>query len=262
MPERLVIYHSPCADGHTAAWVVHSKYPYSQFYPTKHGDPAPEVTGRDVIIIDFAYDRATLIGMKDRAKSLIVLDHHKTAQKDLEGLDFCIFDMKRSGAGLAWDWFYGTARPWIIDYIEDRDLWNWKMPQAKEVCAALDMAELTFDEWYKLAHQDPKDLAIQGKSILQYQNKVMKSLAQHVREAEFAGYRVPTVNSPVLQSDLGSALAEGQPFAVIWRQAGDGRYIYSLRSTPAGVDVSEIAKTFGGGGHRQAAGFEADRLLF
>lgn len=263
MSDRLTIYHASCADGHTAAWVVHSKHPDSEFYPATHGKPAPDVTGKDVVILDFAYDRATLIGMKDRAKSLLVLDHHKSAAKDLEGLGFCIFDMKRSGAGLAWDHFYGTPRPWIIDYIEDRDLWNWKLEKSKEVCAALDCYDLTFDNWYKLAHQSPQDLAREGEAILRYQQKTMASIAQHAREVELAGHKVLAVNSSVHISELGSMLARDRPFAVVWRQAGDGRYMYSLRVTgPQGLDVSEIAKSFGGGGHHSAAGFESDKFLF
>ena len=35
----------------------------------------------------------------------------------------------------------------------------------------------------------------------------------------------------------------------------------SLRSPPNGVDVSAIARTFGGGGHRRAAGFSTDLTM-
>jgi hypothetical protein len=66
---------------------------------------------------------------------------------------------------------------------------------------------------------------------------------------------VPTVNSPVLQSELGDVLATGHPFAGVWWQGSGDAARWSLRSTPGGVDVSLIAARYGGGGHRTAAGF-------
>ena len=49
-------------------------------------------------------------------------------------------------------------------------------------------------------------------------------------------------------------MAQGQPFAVCYWDTLQGR-VFSLRSTDDGMDVSEIAKQYGGGGHRNAAGF-------
>src|SRR5438034_364114 len=99
MTDTLVIYHGECTDGFTAAWAFKTLRPLTTatYAPAHHGDTPPEVTGKEVYILDFAYPRAQLLRMHDQAASVLVLDHHKTAQADLEGLPFCVFDMDRSG---------------------------------------------------------------------------------------------------------------------------------------------------------------------
>lgn len=49
------------------------------------------------------------------------------------------------------------------------------------------------------------------------------------------------------------------PVALGWWQRFDGKFQFSLRSR-GDIDVSEIAKKFGGGGHKNAAGFQLKTL--
>ena len=103
-----------------------------------HMELIGDVKGKNVIIVDFSYPRDVLIKMAEDADSIIVLDHHKTAEENLKGLDFCIFDMTRSGAVMAWEHFHGKGNtPLLFQYIQDRDLWQWKLPQSKEFSAGL-----------------------------------------------------------------------------------------------------------------------------
>src|SRR6478736_8978193 len=94
----LCIYHSPCYDGFTAAWVVRQAFPDAKFIGANYGDEPPDVRGKEVIVVDFSYPRDVLERMHEQAKSLLVLDHHKSAEKALEGLYYAKFDMSRSGA--------------------------------------------------------------------------------------------------------------------------------------------------------------------
>lgn len=69
------------------------------------------------------------------------------------------------------------------------------------------------------------------------------------------GYNVPVSNLPyAMSSDAGHIMGKGEPFAACYTDTEKGR-VFSLRSSPEGVDVSEIAKQYGGGGHKHAAGF-------
>ena len=83
----IVIYHGGCWDGFCAAWLLRGRYPDAEFIPARYGDPAPmeKMAGSRVFVVDFSYPRNVLIEMHRLAYSLVVLDHHKTAQKDLEG---------------------------------------------------------------------------------------------------------------------------------------------------------------------------------
>jgi len=60
----------------------------------------------------------------------------------------------------------------------------------------------------------------------------------------------------VLFSYIAGELAKDRPFGTYYIDRHDGKRQWSLRSRDGGVDVSEIAKAHGGGGHKQAAGFE------
>jgi oligoribonuclease NrnB/cAMP/cGMP phosphodiesterase (DHH superfamily) len=127
--KTLCIYHGGCDDGFGAAYAVWKKFGYEvEYYPATHGGPIPDVNDRDVIMVDFSYKRNVLLQLIGKCKSMVILDHHKTAEADLDGLEdpklTLVFDMQRSGATIAWDHFHpDTPRPVLIRYVEDRDLW-------------------------------------------------------------------------------------------------------------------------------------------
>ena len=143
----LVLYHEACPDGFCAAWLIHQKWPDAQYVPMQYGKEPPDVTGKDVIVADFSFSRAKLLEMKEKAKGLLLLDHHATAETDLKDLGFCVFDMKRSGAMIVWDHLFGGEAPPIVQYVQDRDLWSWKLPNSHEVSACIASYARDFHAW-------------------------------------------------------------------------------------------------------------------
>lgn len=259
----LVIYHGGCHDGFCAAWLIHSFGGYSdvEYYPAVYGEPPPDVTGRQVLMLDFSYSREVLEQMYEKSSGLFVLDHHKTAQAALEGLPYCEFDMDRSGAQLTWDWLVDChgddlpKRPWMVDYTADRDLWRWALPFSKEKNAALRSWPLNFEVWNWLATRTSDAMISDGEAILRAEEVTVQVHIDRAQEVDFFGHKVLSVNATSLFSEIAGRLAEGRPFGVCWFEH-DGMRTYSLRSREDGVDVSEIAKSAGGGGHVHAAGFE------
>ncbi len=283
MKQHLVIYHADCLDGFTAAWCAWCKFgDEAEYVPAKYGDTPPDVTGRDVLIADFSYSRHVLLELKSKANSIRVLDHHKTAEEELRGLDFCLFDMNRSGAGISFDELHperGGARVALVNYVEDRDLWRFALPQSKEVNAYINSFDQTFEQWSKLDGELSRGSGVPkaaefGLQLLRGVDRYVKEMSAHARAVSLpetwlppSPIIVPVVNAPYINtSELVGHLAEvGQkeylaPFAVGWFQRGDGKYQYSLRSRGE-FDVSAVAKRFGGGGHRNAAGFVVDRRV-
>lgn len=279
----LCIYHGNCADGFGAAWAVrYALGDVVEFHAGIYGDPPPDVSGRDVVIVDFSYKRPVLDAMAARAASLLVLDHHKTAAEDLAGLPAArqswahhvgflgapgcssvgaLFDMDRSGAGLAWDYFVGGPRPRLIDHIEDRDLWRFKLEGTREIQSVIFSHPYDFAVWDDLVAQcqaDP-DIARMIKEGAAIERKHHKDIAELVavtkRRMVIGGISVPVANLPyTLTSDAGNLMARGEPFAACYWDTPDAR-VFSLRSRPEGTDVSAIAKAYGGGGHKNASGF-------
>jgi uncharacterized protein len=264
--KRLVIYHGNCIDGFTAAWAAWTAYgdADTEYVPANYGDAPPDVVGRHVLIVDFSYPRESILAMNATAASLRVLDHHKTAEAALAGLPCATFDMARSGAGLAWDFLCSGERPWLVNYVEDRDLWRWALPHSKEINAWVSACERdSFADWQALSQTTLPIAASFGSAVLRYIDRYVSEMCAQARTIRFAGHDVPIVNAPYINiSELVGKLAETAPFAVGWFQRADGLFAYSLRSRgPSGVDVSEIAKAYGGGGHRNSAGFALKERL-
>lgn len=302
----ICIYHGGCADGFTAAWAVWKALgPDLDYVPRSYGEDPPDVTGRDVIMVDFSFKRPIIAAMAATCQTMVILDHHKTAAADLAGFPLpvglgptgpapadwgvvdvisgyspyvmadharacnapavhAIFDMDRSGAQIAWDFFHpGAPRPRLIDYVADRDLWRFWMPASRAVSACLHSYEHTFAMWDDLAgliedRQGLSTVIAQGEAIDRQHLKNVTSVIRATRRyMTIGGYLVPVCNCPNhMASDAAGKMAEGQAFAASYYDTKDGRN-FSLRSRDGGVDVSEIAKRYGGGGHRNAAGFQA-----
>jgi len=286
----ICIYHANCMDGFTAAWVVARKFPDVELVPASYGDAPPDVRGKTVLIVDFSYAKPVLEAMAAEALLVVVLDHHKTAESalaDFEVKDIWFsetqgticshfwgrpgrliahFDMGKSGARLAYQFCHpGYPSPPLVDYVEDRDLWRWTLPESREINAAIASYEQTLKQWDALdtflGHFTTyNSLLAEGTAILRQRYKDIEALIGAAkREMRIGGHLVEVVNAPFfLASDIGERLSADKPFAATYYDTGDGR-AFSLRSQEGGVhslDVSEIARSYGGGGHRHAAGFK------
>ena len=267
----MIIFHGNCLDGFGsayAAWVhfVANQGGEASFVPAAHGDLPPNAEGRIVYLADFAYRRAAMAQLCQQAERVIVLDHHISAQQDLDGLDQEFsnlelhFDMQRSGAVITWEYFHRTPVPMLLACVQDRDLWRYEIPASYDLNAALMAHPFSFSGWHQWATQPAalEALIAEGKIINGYRQQLIE---QHKRGAvmgTIAGFTVPIVNCPrAIVSELLGELAKGQPFAAGYADRGSRRG-WSLRSDENGEDVSRIATLFGGGGHKHAAGFMSE----
>lgn len=319
MSKILCIYHGGCDDGFGAAWVLNHWFSGPnlnahddgiEFYPGVYQQEPPDVHDRHVIFVDFCYKRPVMDAIVASAKTVLVIDHHKTAEAELEGwqrvatiddLDnvlkngqkwnACLFDMERSGAGLAWDFFHpGQPRPEFINYLEDRDLWRKSLPNGDEFTIALRSYPQTFEQWNKLFVREASFshdyemktssvavLIVEGHVIQRYYRARVDELKKSSYVAEFilpsptAPVGVPSieprlfaavVNAPYFAASevAGEVIDDfpGAQFGASYFEVRPGQWQYSLRSR-SDFDVSAIAKRYGGGGHKDAAGFTVPR---
>ena len=285
----LCIYHGHCDDGFAAAWAVRRALGDNvEFYPGVYQKEPPPHDGRDVIFVDFSYKRPVLDAMATKAHSVLILDHHKTAQEDLadvqEAPSFrqwqqhewgalfsvgsirmaAIFDMNRSGAALAWDYFIGGKRPDFIEYVQDRDLWRKALPGGDEFTIALRSYPQDFAAWDRLVTGGAQALVEEGKSIQRYYRLRVEELKRSAYPAKFysdvgafATANCWVANAPYFAaSEVAGELCDQRDaeLGACYFEVEAGRYQYSLRSR-GDFDVSTIARAFGGGGHKNAAGF-------
>lgn len=264
----LIIYHGNCLDGYGAAYAAwrHFGEEGSELYPASHGDKLPEnLAGRTVYFVDFSVKRAPMIEICKQADEVIVIDHHISAYEDLEGLENEInnltlkFDMEHSGAVLTWKYFHPqTEVPHILYLVEDRDIWRWSYPISKEVTAVMMTYPFEMKLWQRWCEEpDAVDnLHKEGETIERYRRQMIERYKKKSFMIEISGYKVPAVNAPSeIVSELVGELSEGHPFAASFSEKEKSRS-WSLRSHGKhGEDVAHIASLFGGGGHRNAAGF-------
>jgi len=274
-------YHGGCPDGWAAAYIVKKKYPDAQLIPLSYGAVdiermIEESKNQSVIMVDFSLKTQEQHNrLAASANNLFVLDHHKTAKEVLNGVHNAVFDMNRSGAGLAWDYLFGkdsgwpfedpdSKRPWWVDYTEDQDLWRFNLPNSREINGWLNIQERTVENWDLLLNVrkiTPQFAQLQGEAIQQFTEYMVKAALKDLQEGVWLfdgrNHKVGIVNNGHIgTSEVGEAVySAGYDIALMWREDGRGLIRFGLRSTT--VDVGKLASSFpGGGGHKNSSGFE------
>ena len=138
MSKIYTLYHNNCPDGFGSALAAYLKFgDKSEYIGVKHQQDPPEMEpGSEVYILDFSYPRQVMEELFQQHTQVITLDHHKTAQEALLGLRGALFDMNRSGAMISWEYFHPERPiPDLFRYIQDRDLWEWKLEGTGEIAA-------------------------------------------------------------------------------------------------------------------------------
>lgn len=262
---NLVIYHDKCPDGFGAAFAAWKLLGDNATYiGCDHGSSTfPDVTGKRVVILDFSFKAPTLLKMIQSAEQLLVIDHHASAVDELASIpdQYKIFDMNQSGATMAWKFFHpGKMTPQLLLYIEDRDLWRWKLNKSQEICIGLDTIPQKFSEWDNLMTPSAiQQLRFIGEAIIPYRKNLIDSIVSKSAEREFCGGMCRVVNTcgGSIVSEVGNTILAkyNVPIALMWYlDYSTKQYKVSLRSIP-GVNCSEIAKRYGGGGHLQSSAF-------
>lgn len=286
MSSPLVLYHND-TDGFCSAWVASRKLPaVTQYRAVQYGDPIPpaaETAEREVFVLDFAWPAEELVQLKASCKNLVVIDHHATSREAVLAVGG-IWDKEHAGCYLAWEYFNPShpedaEPPVLVEYVQDRDLWRFDLPESQAVNAVAGSLKASFADWQALARELDNgfadEVALRGNAILDFQDRLIERMSKDAQEVYFLpphlpknraifsphraafsslpiwddGEAVLAANATVLQSELGQVLATGRAFSITWAYRSR-QFTVNLRSADDGMDVSEIAKAFGGGGHR------------
>jgi len=254
-----VFYHGVDMDGTGSAYAAWKKFgSKAKYIPADYGKPLDIKAGDEVYMLDFSTSKQELLKFAEIASKITVIDHHQTAKSNLSGKMpsnvKVIFNMKKAGAVLSWEYFHKKKVPKILLYIQDRDLWTWKLPNSKGVNEWLFRLGSDFKALDKLPPM--KEIIATGQELERKGNEKVAQAMTTMQEVEFAGYVIGLVKAESRYSEIGHQIAKKYPFGIIRRRDKDNKnnYKYDLRSQGS-FDVSKIATKYGGGGHRNAAGF-------
>lgn len=286
-----IVHHANCPDGFTAAWLINIAVATERDTPrivaANYGDEPPAIDyGEHVYIVDFCYEPHQFPPLQQMAGKLVVLDHHQTSRAwmtevvgeemlvtnvdDVESpfgtgtrdRDLWVSDMGHSGATLA-AWYIGDDGPPFVRFVEDRDLWRWRLSGTAEVFAAVTSRPYTLEAYDELASMHADQLIGEGRAINRYREQLIEQTLATAFQMPVLGHDdIWVAASPyAIGSDVAARLAaERDPdrFAGYFVDYGD-RWRFGLRSLDCGLNVAEIAGKAGGGGHPHAAGFEVTR---
>lgn len=268
----IVIYHGDCNDGFAAALAAWKFFgDNAQYIAGEYGTDKKfpfdkiNVDNKDVIILDFSYDRESMENLVSKASMVRLLDHHKTAKDELGDMACCTFNLEESGAVMAWKFFHPKkALPYFYELIQDRDLWTKKYADAPALMYATNNMPKTFELWNKLLVDNSAELqeALKvGRVLENYQEAQVKAIAektaQKITVGGIEGWLV-NCNSPFV-SDVGSYLSQKSgTFTILWQENANGLISCSLRSANNFSSVELNKVLFGGGGHPQASGAKVE----
>lgn len=260
----IILYHGNCPDGFGGAYAAWKKFgDNADYVPLSRGDtPLPDVVARDLIFVDFVYDKAQMDAIAKDANSLIALDHHAGVQEVTESFPGSIFDNEHSGATIAWNYFHpGVPVPRLLMFVEDDDLFRFSLPDTRAVVSYLAVKPYTFEFWDEVretldSEQSDAFLA-KLHTYAEYFELLAKLAVDHAKLVSFEGYEVyfaTTHPFKPMKSLVGNLLAAKHgPFSLVVAAHPEG-YGVSIRGDGS-VDVSEIARKYGGNGHKSSSGF-------
>ncbi|KAK6148222.1 hypothetical protein DH2020_019134 [Rehmannia glutinosa] len=254
----------------------------------------------NVYLLDFVGPPGFVQQLSPKVGRVVVLDHHKTALEMLgsgmstSGNVTKVIDMERSGATIAHDYFkekllsgdinstkdgdfseFQRMRR-LFEYIEDGDLWRWRLPNSKAFSSGLKDLNLEFNVtsnpslFQQLLSLDLDSVISQGMSSLAHKQRLIDEVLEQSYEIKLGGgayghcLAVNADSIQELRSELGHQLANKSLKlnlrgigAVVYRVPeleNDQLLKISLRSI-RDEDTTPISKEYGGGGHRNASSF-------
>ncbi len=303
MKNIIVLTHKNCTDGFGAAWVIYYHYflqerrniKYSLKYifvdPSNPHDALEEFKEYSRKIgcylaysFDVGYNYENFKVLINIFPNIMILDHHISSYNDIKNnMDVIpknyIFNNKKSGATLAWDYFYPDIdTPLLLKYIEDRDLWKFEMRNSRVITEGIYsfLSIGDFSKWTEFVeneHYYIKKCEELGELLIDIKEQRNAVLVDKGKVIEIDGNKAFVINTTENVSSLGEYIYELMDndgsymcdYALIWHyNMEEDKYFVSLRSNSKGsTDVSKIAKSFSdnGGGHKNAAGFSCEDIF-
>ncbi len=275
--KTIVIYHRADFDGIFCREIAKKFLPNAELIGWDYGDPVPEVPLEDMLyILDLSIEPLM------NHPNLVWIDHHKSA---MEKYPVTIEGIRIDGVAacrLTWQWFcyreytYPTKdsfiartilEPFAVRLAGEYDVWDRRDPRAELFQYGLrsqdldsGIWEILLDDEYNVSRESTIDkLLLQGKCLQYAKTRENASIIKAIGfTLEWEGLTFLACNHAQFNSFLFTAgLMPEHEACLGFKFNGKGAYMVSLYHAPGheDIDLSTIAKKYGGGGHRGACGF-------
>lgn len=285
----IVIYHSADLDGVCSAAICTKKYPEAtligyDYWQELPWDQLPP--NQDIIMVDVSVNMPEMVNLAVHSNSLTWIDHHASAIKEFEQslIDYphwvedhrftSVLEIGKAGCELAWEYLFpNEPMPKAVKLLgtydvfrqDNAEYWNWSVLPFQWGMRLITRTKVEdFDPFLLMDNEVAEDriqdyidtIMEQGSTVLQYQQQQDEAAMRGAFEVEFQGLRAIACNIKGVGSLAFNSVYDPEKHDLMVAFGfGHGKWAFSLRTTHEHVDVSVIAKQFGGGGHKAAAGF-------
>jgi oligoribonuclease NrnB/cAMP/cGMP phosphodiesterase (DHH superfamily) len=281
----LVIHHTD-ADGHCSAAIVDYFEQDCLLHGINHGHNVPWgliKRARKIYMVDFCFQpfsdmikARNLVGREN----FIWIDHHKTAIQDKSNSGQTFIGLQvigKAGCELAWDWFTGadcdSSMPKVVRMLGRYDVWDLDHHQdIMPVQFGIKYYNPTAESklfWKHLFNPEDSEkyyneLKEKGSTCYNYQTAMYTNYCKsHSFDLDWENHRFLCANALHVSSQLFDDKWDHDEYdAMLVFGFTNGVWSCSMYTDKPGIDVGEIAKRYGGGGHKGAAGMSFDKLPF
>lgn len=268
------IFHSADLDGHCSAAIIKKEFPETVLIGTNYGKEfnfdvlSGMVDGDTLWIVDFSFSRYIMERLH-KEYDVIWIDHHKTAIEDCAGLN--IRGLQRIGDGacaLTWEFVHyadmSARMPEIIRCLSEYDVGRQEDPHVVSVQYACRSCEtypaVSMDFWTAAlgpgSSHISSDFIFTGSSIKRYVDKQNEAAKKSmIEEVMFEGHVFLAANMQGINLSFFSMFDPTKHYGVICYTRRHGKWYSTLFTSREDADMSKIAARFGGGGHKNAAGW-------
>jgi oligoribonuclease NrnB/cAMP/cGMP phosphodiesterase (DHH superfamily) len=273
----IVIYHSKDNDGLCSAAIIRKRYPDAEFIGWDYGDKYIQFLDyidEEIIIVDISFPMNIMYNIASRNK-LTWIDHHASKIDDyynfwhsIDNNINAVLEVGRAACELTWEYIFpDEIMPISVEYLGKYDTWrdygsdewnNYTVPfeyGMRSICSNLKTFPKFVLDFYE---GDTIDSVINsGRTIIGYQNAIdLKLCAANSFVRNFKGYRALCLNVPYIDSNTMKSVFNPSEHDLMLSFVYTGKnWGCSLRSVGK-LDVGAIAKSMGGGGHKNASGME------
>jgi oligoribonuclease NrnB/cAMP/cGMP phosphodiesterase (DHH superfamily) len=269
-------YHKVDLDGKCSAAIVKDALSETRCVPFDYGEQFPweSIQPREAVFLVDISLRPEDMAQLNQLCELVWIDHHQTAIQAIDQSIAGAREVGKAGCELTWGFLHQEALPLGVLLLgrydvwdqSDKKLWNEKILPFQLGMKSHNASPENQALWTRVFTDEDFVSALieRGQAIQGFQaeqNRATMERSSH--EGTFAGYKAIFCNAAG-GSQLFDKFYDAQKHDLMVAYVMDKHKVWkvSLYTERPDLDVSALAKKFGGGGHRQAAGFESKDLSF